>query len=245
MQDVDDLDSIDPGIDLVVIGPDGQRFDVHDVPPTCPVSEVIDAVCESYAFEARGRRPTVVADHRRPGETLQRINPNLSLQDAGLASGDELLLITESTAGGALEIVFAFLGGSTLIPLIQAFSTKAGEDLYAALRSLLKRHSAAEVQQDVERQGTVVLVDPDSRVVVYIKADQFGLLDLPGPEIEESGDERSDAWHEVRWDDGADRWVRHTVDGPPDVLTFTKRQRDDARIGRRSPGEVRARGSAP
>lgn len=84
-------------------GPDQQPFDLSGVPSTTPVSDIASAVLARYDSgpirdRLRRRRRTVV-DLCMPDGSFQRLDPSLSLHDAGVRDGDTLNVYPESTAG--------------------------------------------------------------------------------------------------------------------------------------------------
>ncbi|GAA5050054.1 hypothetical protein HNP84_004152 [Thermocatellispora tengchongensis] len=94
---------------LRLVGPDQQVFYAENVPNTTPVRDIPHAVLFQYGEETRqdrfGRARRTVVDRVVPGATPQdppqeqRLDPDLTLQQAGVREGDELHIRPESTAG--------------------------------------------------------------------------------------------------------------------------------------------------
>ena len=89
---------------LLASGPDGQRFELIDVPASTPAREIGQAVMGQYqaAFNPRdkaGIPRQAVVDHVRPDGTSARLSPDQRLDDAGVQSGDTLNVHPEAMAG--------------------------------------------------------------------------------------------------------------------------------------------------
>jgi hypothetical protein len=69
---------------------------------------------------------------------------------------------------GAEEILLGALAGSALMPFLQAIATDAGHGVYTKIRSLLSGNSRTRASSDLEKSGTVTLVDPDRRIVLTL-----------------------------------------------------------------------------
>jgi len=81
---------------IVVHGPDNQRFELANVPSSTLVSEIPRAVLQYYNRQGRFRATLdrIGADGR-----ADRLDPGSTLSAAGVRSGDELRLGTDATAG--------------------------------------------------------------------------------------------------------------------------------------------------
>jgi ubiquitin-protein ligase len=99
---------------LRLIGPDQQVFYADNIPNTTPVRDIPHALFAQYREETQtdrlGRGRRAVVDRVRPaqasaGEPQQdRLNPDQSLEEAGVTEGDELHVRPESTAGAVDQI---------------------------------------------------------------------------------------------------------------------------------------------
>lgn len=100
---------------------------------------------------------------------------------------------------GVEEILLGALAGSALVPFLHAIATKAGEDVYGKIRSLLSGHLRTRASSELAKSGTVTLVDPDRRVVLTLPA-HLGpeqAASLANILVSISAD---DDWYLVDWD---------------------------------------------
>ncbi len=90
-------------------GPDQGRFELLNVPASTRVADVAKAGISEYddAMWPRDKnglpRPAVV-DHDRADGTSQRLDPDMTLHDSGIADGDTLHVAPQSTAGSVNPI---------------------------------------------------------------------------------------------------------------------------------------------
>jgi hypothetical protein len=109
------------------------------------------------------------------------------------------------------------LTGSALAPFLQAVATKAGDDVHAKIRDLLRRRRR---HKDTEppRDQPVLLADPSTAVVLKLppkistsEAAALAALRLPA--------EWSGGWLLVEHDPESSRWTATMIrKPPPDVI---------------------------
>lgn len=86
---------------LLVRGPDHQLFELAGVPSTTAVRDIPEAILSYYQDSAESSRIRRTAiDHVRPGNRVERLDPNQNLHEADVVDGDEFNILPESTAGG-------------------------------------------------------------------------------------------------------------------------------------------------
>jgi ubiquitin-protein ligase len=99
---------------LRLIGPDQQVFYADNIPNTTPVRDIPHALFAEYREQTQtdrlGRGRRAVVDRVRPAQTpggqpqQDRLNPDQSLEEAGVTEGDELHVRPESTAGAVDQV---------------------------------------------------------------------------------------------------------------------------------------------
>ncbi|GLW06934.1 hypothetical protein Misp01_20640 [Microtetraspora sp. NBRC 13810] len=114
---------------------------------------------------------------------------------------------------GMTEVLLGALAGSTLLPFFQAIATKAGEDLYAKVRSLLSGADRERAQTALDTAGSVTLADRGTMTILRLPAElppdaaaALRLLVLPPP---------AEGWRIVYWDGARRMWVVDDLDVPP------------------------------
>jgi hypothetical protein len=123
----------------------------------------------------------------------------------------------------AVELLLGVLTGSTLLPFLQAISSKAGEDVYAKIRSRLSRKERSRLKIEMRAAGTVTIAANDTRVILQLPSSltpdmAVQLDDVRVPATREN-------WLLVTWDAGRFRWLVHECDEPPpSVLTIRSTQ---------------------
>lgn len=83
---------------LTVQGPDGRMFRFSDTPATQTVADLAADTLAQYGADFGGSR-TPVTNHLQANGQGQRLDPDTSLDHAGIRDGDHLLVGFESTAG--------------------------------------------------------------------------------------------------------------------------------------------------
>src|SRR5258708_15428469 len=124
--------------------------------------------------------------------------------------------------------VLGALAGSGLLPLLQAISTKAEEDLYEAIRERVARSHRRRsngVLQALPADDSIVLADPVTRVAVRLPAHRTpspGTIEK-APRPAASGTKGSGGrWWLITWDADSAPGVAQNVDRrPPGALTAT------------------------
>lgn len=135
-----------------------------------------------------------------------------SLDDAATADDDH------GDGRGATEIILGALGGSALLPFIQAVATKAGEDAYKLVRDKLSRRGRRSAETEIREAGTITLADEKTRVV----------LQLPQPLTSEMATRldsvrlpvRRTGWLLVSWNPVVRQWVVEEIPEPPRAAHF-------------------------
>lgn len=88
---------------IVAYGPDGEAFELRNVPNTTLVSDILWAVLQHYAHDVvRNRSGLYVrttVDRIREDRTVDRIAPETTLSEAGVRDGDELRVAVQAIAG--------------------------------------------------------------------------------------------------------------------------------------------------
>lgn len=119
---------------------------------------------------------------------------------------------------GATEIILAALGGSALLPFVQAVATKAGEDVYKLVRDKLSRRGRKNATAEIRAAGTITLADERARVVLRLPqplttemATRLDSVRLPARRI---------GWLLVSWNPVVRQWVVEEIPEPPRAATF-------------------------
>jgi hypothetical protein len=117
----------------------------------------------------------------------------------------------------ATVLILSALGGSVLLPFFQAVATKAGEDVYQAIRGKLSRPARRRAEAEIREAGVVTLAGRDARVVLQLpeRITPAMAARLEGVRLPV---DRPD-WSLVSWDQARGRWVVETVAEPPATTT--------------------------
>jgi hypothetical protein len=117
----------------------------------------------------------------------------------------------------ATVLILSALGGSVLLPFFQAVATKAGEDVYQAIRGKLSRPARRRAEAEIREAGVVTLAGRDARVVLQLpeRITPAMAARLEGVRLPV---DRAD-WSLVSWDQAQGRWVVETVAEPPAATT--------------------------
>lgn len=114
---------------------------------------------------------------------------------------------------GAGELLLAVITGSALAPFVQGVATKAGEDVYAKIKDLLRTRRRAGSTTEPP-PGPIVLADPGTRIAVALpatlptsEAARLAAVRLP------AADRRD--WLLVEYRPGEPRWTVRVVTEPP------------------------------
>jgi ubiquitin-protein ligase len=94
---------------LTAYGPDGDGWELRNVPNTTPVSDIPWAVFQNYADDTvrrAGRYMRTTVDRIREDGSAERLAPDLPLSAAGVEDGDELRVAAEATAGSGAPGLF-------------------------------------------------------------------------------------------------------------------------------------------
>ncbi|MGW6841314.1 hypothetical protein [Streptomyces sp. NPDC054958] len=115
------------------------------------------------------------------------------------------------------ELLGGLLAASALIPFFQAIVTKAGEETYAKIRSLLSPAQRARIEDGPRQEGVLTIIDPESRVIVRLP-ESMELRDL-----QEIGNLKL-RWPWTGWllvsHDGSGWRISHTDAPPEDGITL-------------------------
>jgi hypothetical protein len=107
-----------PELELTVVGPDTQTFQIEGIPGDTLVKDLITEVLNIGYPEIPGRQLRWVADLADDDQTQTRVrlDPNATLLEAGVRDHSRIDVRSEATAGGgfALPELITFIGGMVL-----------------------------------------------------------------------------------------------------------------------------------
>lgn len=119
--------------------------------------------------------------------------------------------------GGAQDALLGAVAAVTLIPFLQAFATKTGEDMYAWIRERGWRRDRRKLKRQ-RQQGMIYLADPERRVLISFPSDLSpGLVATAAWEIEPVGPGEAPRaeWVGIAWDPAANDWTKIPFVSPP------------------------------
>ncbi|MET7649885.1 hypothetical protein [Streptomyces sp. NPDC005486] len=206
---------------LRVFTPAQEPYECTDVPHGTTPAEIATALYSVAGLGDLGnRRPRTIIDLAEEDASFRRLDPAIPLAEQGVSDGAALNVYPEATAGGGpIEIVLGAVVGAALVPFVQAISTKAGEEAYAAVRKLLGRRAALGDED-------IMLGDRRKKVVLRVPVDALRAsppetgLGLPDGEAHSS----AGRWHVVTWDPTTNRWGEERLDAPPPGTVFVRRR---------------------
>lgn len=202
---------------LRVFGPSWQPYECSDVPHGTTPAEIAAAILSAEGAKPRHRRTHI--DLRQEDGSWARLNPAVPLGEQGVSDSAKLHVCPESTAGGSVELMLGALVGGAIVPFVQAISTKAGEDAYAAVRRLLGQRTTMSDED-------IVLGDRSKKVVLRVPKEALR-SSPPETELDLSvggANSSTGRWQVVTWDPTTNRWSEELLDAPPPDTVFVRRR---------------------
>ncbi|MFF2513876.1 hypothetical protein [Streptomyces sp. NPDC058086] len=196
---------------LFVLGFDGRQFRATEVSHGCLPEELAQAVAAQCELEGDDLAFVLDAeDDDRQGR--RRLVLGIPLSEQGVTDETRLYVGMEATAGVTLDLLLGFLGGSALVPFVQAISTKAGEDAYAKVRELLSRH----VQRQPADDEDIVLIHHPSKVALRMPAEASRPSAPRGRDDADEGEGSSNGeWQVITWNPATGDWHQEACATPP------------------------------